>query len=42
MTDRVTETVINGYQYFATREQFDECDVYVIDPNGLSDLFQRA
>jgi guanylate kinase len=42
MTDRVAETVINGYQYFATREQFDECDVYVIDPNGLSDLCKRA
>ena len=31
-TDRVAETVINGYEYFATRQQVDECDVYVIDP----------
>jgi guanylate kinase len=42
MTERVAETVINGYQYFATREQFDKCDVYVIDPKGLSDLCKRA
>lgn len=42
MTDRVAETVINGYQYFATREQFDECEIYVIDPNGLDDLCKRA
>jgi cytidylate kinase len=34
--------VINGYQYFATRQQFDACDVYVIDPRGLSDLCTRA
>jgi guanylate kinase len=42
MTERVAETVINGYQYFATKEQFDECDVYVLDPNGLRDLCQRV
>jgi guanylate kinase len=42
MTERVAETIINGYQYFATREQFDECDIYVIDPNGLDDLCKRA
>jgi guanylate kinase len=42
MTDRVAETVINGYQYFATRAQLDECDVYVVDPKGLSDVCERA
>ena len=42
MTDRVAETVINGYQYFATRQQLDECDIYVIDPKGLRDTCERA
>lgn len=42
MTERVAETVINGYQYFATKDQFDECDIYVIDPNGLHYLCERA
>lgn len=42
MTDRVAETVINGYQYFATKQQFAECDVYTIDPKGLSDVCVRA
>lgn len=40
-TDRVAETVINGYEYFATRQQVDECDVYVIDPKGLIELCKR-
>lgn len=40
-TDRVAETVINGYEYFATRQQVNECDVYVIDPKGLVELCKR-
>ena len=42
MTDRVAETVINGYQYFATRQQLEECDVYVIDPAGLKYMIEKA
>ena len=42
MTDRVAETVINGYQYFATRQQLDECDTYVIDPIGLKCMQDNA
>ena len=42
LTDRVAYTVINGYQYFATREQFKECDIYLIDPNGLDSLCKNA
>ena len=42
MTERVAETVINGYQYFATRQQLDECDTYVVDPKGLRDVCERA
>lgn len=42
MTERVAETVINGYQYFATKQQLDESDIYVIDPKGLRDVCDRA
>lgn len=42
LTDRVAETVINGYEYFATRQQFEECDIYLIDPNGLDSLCKNA
>ena len=42
MTNRVAETVISGYQYFATRQQLEECDVYVIDPAGLKYMIEKA
>lgn len=42
LTDRVAETFINGYQYFATREQFAQSDIYIIDPVGLKDVCERA
>lgn len=42
MTDRVAETTINGYQYFATKQQLEECDIYVIDPRGLECLCENA
>ena len=42
LTDRVAETVINGYEYFATRQQFEECDIYLIDPKGLDSLCKNA
>ena len=38
MTDRIAETVINDYQYFATQGQLDECDIYVVDPKGAHDV----
>lgn len=37
-TDRAAETVINGHQYFTTREQLKECDIYIVDPNGVYEL----
>lgn len=37
-TDRVAETVINGYEYFATREQVKQSDIYIIDPIGVETL----
>lgn len=42
MTERVAETVIDGYQYFATKGQFEECDIYVIDPRGLECVCENA
>lgn len=39
--DRVAETVINGYEYFATRHQVYTSDIYLIDPNGIKTLLQN-
>lgn len=36
--DMVAYTFINGYHYFATREQTDLADIYVIDPRGFNEL----
>lgn len=40
-TDKVATTVINGYEYFATRKQVEENDIYIIDPNGLHELMDN-
>lgn len=40
--NKVATTTINGYEYFATEEQVKECDVYVIDPNGLKELAKNV
>lgn len=37
-TDRVAETVINDIEYFATREQVENSDVYIINPEALNQL----
>lgn len=36
--NRVAETVFDNEFYFATAEQVDECDLYVIDPAGVAYL----
>lgn len=36
--DRVASTVINGYQYFATRQQVEDSDVYIVDPAGFDEI----
>ena len=36
--DKVAKTKIGGYEYFATRQQVEECDIYVIDPDGIEVL----
>lgn len=39
--NRVAYTEINGYQYFATKEQVQESDAYIIDPEGVKVLLER-
>lgn len=41
-THKVATTVINGYEYFATQEQLDQCDIYIIDPHGLYELVENC
>ena len=36
--DVVAKTKINGHVYFATLEQLQEADFYIIDPNGYESL----
>ena len=38
LTDRVAETRIGEYEYFATREQVEESDIYIVDPKGYNDV----
>lgn len=33
-------TIYNGYRYCATSEQINNCDLYIIDPNGI-DYFKK-
>lgn len=35
-------TEINGYKYFTTMDQINECDAYVIDPNGIKSLKEHC
>lgn len=39
--DKAAKTVINGYQYFATKQQIEEADAYIIDPVGIKNLAQN-
>ena len=39
--NKIAITEINGYTYFATKEQLDEADYYIIDPNGIEYLEQK-
>lgn len=36
--NKIAITEINGYVYFATKEQLEEADYYIIDPNGIEYL----
>lgn len=34
----VATTTINGYRYFATQQDVDEAQLYIVDPNGVEEL----
>ena len=38
----VAYSKFNGYEYWCTQEQLDECDVYVVDWNGIDMLRRKA
>ena len=40
-TERVAETKIGQYEYFATKQQVEESNVYVIDPAGVEVLTEN-
>ena len=42
VSDKVATTVINGYEYFATRQQVEESDFYIIDPHGIAELLENC
>lgn len=39
--NRVAETMFDGNFYFATAEQVEQCDIYVIDPAGIRTFKER-
>ena len=39
--NRVCETVVNGYTYFATKIQMLTSDVYIVDPNGVYEIVDK-
>lgn len=38
LTDKVAFAEFAGYRYCVTREQLQDCDLYVIDPAGVKEL----
>ena len=40
--DAVAQTQIGKYRYFATQQQVENADVYVIDPNGVDEICQKV
>ena len=39
--DRIAETAISGYEYFATTKQVEEADVYIVDPEGFYQVVKK-
>lgn len=39
--DMVASTILNDTMYFATKKQYDESDIYIIDPHGFYELIQK-
>ena len=40
--DGVAYSKFNGYEYWCTQEQLDECDIYVVDWNGIDMLREKG
>ena len=40
--DIVAYTEINGYRYFTTKKELEDCDLYVIDPKGYYMLSNKV
>lgn len=40
--DLIAYTEINGYKYFATRDQLNTADYYIIDPDGIEYLLKKV
>ncbi len=40
--DKIATTVINGYEYFATKQQMKDNQVYIIDPKGMYELLSNC
>lgn len=42
ITDRIAEWKLdNGTEYFATKQQFDENDIYIINPKAVIDIMSK-
>lgn len=41
INDKVAYTRIGEYEYFATKQQVEESDIYIIDPPGMEELFVK-
>lgn len=39
--EKAARTMINGYEYFATRRQIEASDIYIVDPAGFYELIQK-
>ena len=42
VNDFIAYTKIGDYEYFATKQQLLESDLYIIDPNGINILFEET
>lgn len=41
LDDIVAYTEYNGYKYCATAKQIEDCDTYIIDPDGIEYFFKK-
>ena len=41
LDDIVAYTEYNGYKYCATEKQIEDCDTYIIDPDGIEYFFKE-